>query len=54
VEPENPSDWSEKIREYMKHSDRIQQQGENGYQYARQHFDRTDLAMKYLEYLKEV
>ena len=52
VEPENPSDFAEKTRIYLKQPELLQQQGESGYQYALKHFDRSVLAEKYLEYLK--
>lgn len=53
VEPENPEDWAQKIREYAAQKDRAISQGNNGYIYARQHFDRSKLATRYLEHLKE-
>jgi len=53
VEPENPKDWAQKIREYAAQKDRATSQGNNGYIYARQHFDRSKLATRYLVHLKE-
>jgi glycosyltransferase involved in cell wall biosynthesis len=53
VEPENPKDWIEKINQYRRQSDRAATQGKNGYLYAKEHFDRGKLALKYLEYLKK-
>jgi len=52
VEPENPEDFAEKIRFYMQNPDLLQVQGENGYRYAKTHFDREALAEKYMGYLK--
>jgi glycosyltransferase involved in cell wall biosynthesis len=52
VEPENPEDFAEKIRFYIQNPDLLSIQGENGYRYAKEHFDREILAEKYLGYLK--
>ncbi len=54
AEPERPADIAEKIRIYLHNPELLQQQGENGYKFAKAHFDRTKLALRYLEYLKEV
>jgi glycosyltransferase involved in cell wall biosynthesis len=51
VEPENPADFEAKIRYYMNKKEEITRQGLNGFQYAKQHFDRDVLAKKYLNYL---
>lgn len=51
VEPENPTDFAAKIRFYLKNPELLRQQGESGYRYAREHFDREKLA---LEFLKEI
>jgi glycosyltransferase involved in cell wall biosynthesis len=51
VEPENPADFASKIREYMHDPLRCRIEGENGYHFARTHFDREVLAKKYLEQL---
>jgi len=53
VEPENSADWARKIRAYAAQKDLAISQGNNGYIYARQHFDRSKLATSYLEYLTE-
>lgn len=53
VEPENPKDFAEKIREYMNDPQRIREQGENGYRYAKTHFDRNVLAIQYLKHLEK-
>ncbi|WP_138479706.1 glycosyltransferase family 4 protein [Dyadobacter bucti] len=52
VEPENPEDFAEKIRFYMQNPDLLPIQGENGYRYAKTHFDREALSEKYMGYLK--
>jgi glycosyltransferase involved in cell wall biosynthesis len=52
VEPEDPKDFAAKIRQYMIDPERVILEGENGYLYAKQNFDRKVLADKYLNYLK--
>lgn len=52
VEPEHPDDFVEKIRDCMQHPDRLLRQGENGYRFAKQYFDREVLAKQYLAYLE--
>lgn len=54
VEPENVEDWEEKIRFYLANKTLIEKQGDSGYQYAQQYFDRDFLAKKYLTYLGNV
>lgn len=52
VEPENPEDFAKKVKLYMNDPELIRQQGEAGYSFAKQNFDRKVLANKYIEYLK--
>jgi len=54
AEPERPKDIATKIKKYLNDPKLIKIQGENGYNYAKTHFDREVLAMKYLEYLKSI
>jgi glycosyltransferase involved in cell wall biosynthesis len=54
VEPENPKDFADKILYYYNHRNDVIQHGENGYQYAKQNFDRTNLAIKYLMEMERV
>lgn len=54
IEPENHQDFNEKVRFYLQNSELAKQQGENGYLYAKQNFDRHLLATKYLEHLKNL
>ena len=55
VEPENPKDFADKIRQYLEKSDdEIQRQGLSGYHFAKKQFDRDILANKYLNYLKGI
>jgi len=51
VEPENPADFAQKIRFYISHPELLDTQGENGYKYAKENFDRNILAKKYLNHL---
>ncbi len=53
VKPENPADFAAKIRFYLDKPTLLRQQGENGYLYAQQHFDREKLALQYLERVYE-
>lgn len=54
VEPENATDFANKVKMYMQNPALIQRQGVNGYQYAMEHFDRTVLANMYLEQTKKI
>ena len=53
IEPENIEDYNNKIREYLDNTDRLDLEGNNGYAYAKKHFDRDVLARKYLEEIRE-
>jgi glycosyltransferase involved in cell wall biosynthesis len=54
VEQENPADFAEKIRYCMANQHLLHRQGENGYRYAEEYFDRDVLAKRYLKYLEEL
>ena len=54
VEPENPSDFAEKIRYCINNQHLLHQQGENGYRYTEEYFNRDVLAKQYLDYLEEL
>lgn len=54
VEPENSKDFSEKIRLYLEKPNEIIRQGENGYQYAKNNFDRIKLAQNYIDQIKKI
>lgn len=54
VEPENPNDFAKKIKFYMENEELRIQQGENGYNFAKENFDRNSLAIKYLTELKKI
>ena len=54
VDPENPKDFADKVRTYIDNPEKIKRQGENGYRFAKDNFDRNVLAKNYLEELKKV
>lgn len=54
VEPENAEEYSRVIREYLNDNKRLEIEGENGYQYAKNNFDREFLAKEYLKSIKQV
>lgn len=54
VEPENALDIADKIKDVYKNPNLLKEMGENGYIYARKHFDRQLLAEKYLKELGQV
>lgn len=54
AEPERPEDIATKIRNYLDKPELLTQQGENGYTYAKTHFDRTVLATKYIQHLQSL
>lgn len=51
VEPENADDYNKVIRDYLNNREKLIREGENGYQYAKDNFDRRVLADRYLKYL---
>ncbi|MFM2047513.1 MAG: hypothetical protein RI955_59 [Bacteroidota bacterium] len=54
VEPENPKDFAEKILYYYNNRNKINEQGESGYNFAKLNFDRTNLAIKYLTEMERI
>lgn len=54
VEPENPKDFSDKIKLLLENQDEIKKMGENGYSFAKKNFDRIELAKKYLDEIKKM
>lgn len=54
VEPENTSEYNRIIRGYLNNPQRLDEEGESGYQYAKQNFDREVLANKYLDKIKQI
>jgi glycosyltransferase involved in cell wall biosynthesis len=54
VEPENVVEYNRIIRFYLQNPEKIKEQGENGYAYAKINFDRNVLANNYIDKLKEL
>lgn len=54
VEPENIEAFYLTIREYLLKPERLLSEGENGYNYAKDNFDREKLAKKYLEEIRSI
>lgn len=54
VEPENPQEYSRVIREYLSDPQRLIREGENGYRFAKDNFDRQILSKKYLNYIEKI
>jgi len=53
IEPENPKYWADKIEKILTTSKvRLARMGENGYQYALEHFDRIRLAKSYVKFIE--
>jgi glycosyltransferase involved in cell wall biosynthesis len=51
VEPENTSEYNSVIRMYLNEPARLQREGESGYRFAKENFDREVLAGKYIGYI---
>jgi glycosyltransferase involved in cell wall biosynthesis len=51
VEPENPEAFNTAVRYYLENPSELKRQGENGYSFACENFDRILLAKKYLTYI---
>lgn len=54
VEPEDPRQIADGILHYINHPEKIKTQGENGYLYAKEHFDRNKLALEYLRAIESL
>jgi len=54
VEPENTAEYNRIIREYLADPARLEREGESGYRYARENFDREVLAKKYISYISNI
>lgn len=54
VEPENVSEYNRVIREYLNDPQRLIREGESGYKYAKENFDREVLAKKYIEHISSI
>jgi glycosyltransferase involved in cell wall biosynthesis len=54
VEPENLQEYNRIIRIYLNNPEKLINEGNNGYTYAKQNFDREVLALKYLQAIKDL
>ena len=54
VEPENIGEYNRIIRQYLHDPERLKREGESGYRFAKENFDREVLARKYVEYISEI
>lgn len=54
VEPENADEYNKAIREYLSDELRLKKEGENGYKYAKNNFDREFLAKEYLKSIEKI
>lgn len=54
VEPENTVEYNRIIRAYMADPARLKMEGENGYRYAKENFDRGVLAKRYISHIEDV
>jgi glycosyltransferase involved in cell wall biosynthesis len=53
VQPENPNDFALKIKQYILNPTEIERQGEKGYCFAKENFDRKILAKKYFNLIQK-
>ncbi len=53
VEPENIPEYNRVIRGYLNDPERMKKEGENGYHYAKENFDRTVLAQRYINHISK-
>lgn len=54
VEPENTEEYNRIIREYLTDPERLKREGDSGYNYAKQNFDREILAGRYLTHIQNI
>ncbi len=54
AEPEDAEDIASRIRDYLKDPERVIEEGENGYLFAKENFDRSVLAERYLNHLSSL
>jgi glycosyltransferase involved in cell wall biosynthesis len=54
VEPQNTFEFNRIVREYLNNPQRLEEEGESGYLYAKQNFDREVLARRYLIEIKRI
>lgn len=54
VEPENIDEYNRIIRQYLADPARLQREGDSGYAYAKENFDREVLARRYINYIGNI
>ena len=54
IEPENVNEYNRIVRDYLSNPKRLEEEGVNGYHYAKDNFDREVLANKYLNEIKKI
>ena len=54
VEPENTNEYNRIVRIYLNDPDRLQHEGESGYRFAKENFDREVLAKRYLKDIQAI
>ena len=54
VEPENIAEYSRVIRSYLNDPERLVREGESGYKFAKENFEREVLAKKYLDHISSI
>jgi len=54
IEPQNTAEYNRVIRAYLHDPARLSMEGESGYRFAKENFDREVLAKKYLNYIREI
>lgn len=54
VEPENIGEYNRIIRQYLADPSRLQKEGESGYRFAKENFDREVLANRYIDHIKSI
>ena len=54
VEPENADEYNRIIRAYLTDPNRLIEEGNNGYEFAKINFDREILANKYLKSIEQI
>jgi glycosyltransferase involved in cell wall biosynthesis len=54
VEPENTAEYNRVIRDYISDPERLKREGESGYRFAKENFDREVLAKRYLDHIKDI
>lgn len=53
VIPEDGTNIANEIKSYMQKKELHEVQGNNGYEYAKKHFDREQLALSYIDCIKK-